>query len=211
MSNILSFTYVTFLAYIMPASIFLYLLHCCLDIEYGVDSKEFIVICFIALSVLVGFLFNALSTVVTSELFKTQQKRRDSIFFGRKGKRTTLYTLIDDSLPDEKTKIEYVYAIFNSHVPEHIYERRNWDWYFYQSSRNLLITSPFSISTLVWLAIRDTWPVAQWLTVFLSVLLILVILYFFASRQLGIYYGFYANTVVGYLLECRPEPSPSDE
>ena len=106
--------------------------------------------------------------------------------------------------------VEYVYAIFNSHVVEHVYARRNWDWYFYQSSRTILTTCPFSIAGLVLLAIRDTWPSALIAGVFVTTMVILAVLYFFMVRQLEIYYGFYVSVVLGHLLKLSAQAAGSD-
>ena len=217
MSNIASLTYETLLAYVLPAAIvellFLPFLSDRLNLRWDIDSAGYLVLGFIGLSVVVGLAFNMWGTVVTTKLVDFQQKKRNLIFFGDSGKPSVLLKYLEALYPDAKEqddKVELVYAIFNSYVVEHVYARRNWDWYFYQSSRNILTTCPFSIAGLVLLAIRDTWPSALIVGVFVATIVILAVLYSFMVRQLEIYYGFYVSVVLGHLLKQSAQAAGSD-
>jgi hypothetical protein len=211
MNNIASLTYETLLAYVLPAAIvellFLPLLNDPLlkgrlGLSWAPASAGYIVLGFIGLSVFVGFLFNIWSTVVTT-VTGWQQRNRNRILFGKSDRPSVLFECMKVLYPktNEQAKVDLVYAIFNSHVPEHVYARRNWDWSFYQASRNILATSPLSITALVLLAVRDAWPGTLIIGVFVAAILVLAAVYFFMLRQLEIYYGFYAHVVLGHLLE----------
>lgn len=216
MSNIASLTYETLLAYVLPAAIvellFLPLLYDRLNLRWDTDSAGYLVLGFIGLSVSVGLLLNMWGTVLTI-LSRIQQRKRNLILFGKSDKPSFLFQRMQALYPNtaEPQKVELVYAIFNSHVPEHIYARRNWDWSFYQASRNILTASPLSITALVLLAIRDTWPGTLIASVFVATIVILAVLYFFTLRQLEIYYGFYANVVLGHLLEQSAQAVGMDQ
>jgi hypothetical protein len=220
MPNIATLTYGTLLAYVMPASIvaLAFLPFYCdwLKRQWCPNLAGFFVLVFIGVSILVGFLINALATVVSIDL---QQKARDLIFFWeyerpslrkliflfrrKSDGPSVLSELMEELYPEykcEQEKVKLVYAIFNFHVREYIYARRNWDWYFYQASRNTLMASFVSIFAPILAGFRPTW---YWAYTTVGLVLTIVVLYLFALRQLEIYYGFYANVVLGHLLELK--------
>jgi len=248
MPNIATLTYGTLLAYVMPACIvalaFLPFYYDWLKCQWRPDLAGFFVLVFIGVSILVGFLINALATVVTAlprlqwswlqrkkikwivNLFKLQEIYRNIILFGKphKGEPSVLFKEMEILYPFEKLETlypekiknrqdkgdkikvqidvyaEYVYAIFNTHVREHVYARRNWDWYFYQASRNMLMASLLSIFAPILTGFRPTW---SWTCIVVGLVLTIIIiaLCLLALRQLEIYYGFYANVVLGHLLK----------
>jgi hypothetical protein len=212
MSNISNLTYETLLAYVLPAAIvellFLPLLSDRLNLQWDNASAGYLVLGFISLSIVVGLVFNMWGTVVTTKIIDLQRRKRNLILFGESDKPTILFEYLKTLYPNAKgqnDKIDLVYAIFNFHVAEHIYARRNWDWYFYQSSRNIFATCPFSITGLILLAIQYTWSITTIIGVFLATIVILILVYNFMVRQLEVYYGFYAAVVLGYLLGQLPQ------
>ena len=213
MSNIASLTYEVLLAYILPGAIvqlsYLVFIQKLWNLQWDLSSPSFL-LGFLGLSVAVGFLIDSLGHVLMNEW---QRSRRNLVWFGKPTSRSVLFHYMQTLYPsrnekdveDLETKVELIYAIFNSHVSEHVYARRNWEWTFHEASRNLLISSP--LTTIGFMLSGRTWSV--FLTVLISVSLIdYFILYKYMKWSLSTYYGYYASVVLGKLLEKSSE-SPS--
>jgi hypothetical protein len=165
---------------------------------------------FLGLSVAVGFLLDALGHLLVREW---QRRERNLVLFGKPDSRTVLFQYMELLYPNTKKadvedKVELVYAIFNSHVSVHVYARRNWDWTFHETSRNLLISSP--LTTIGLMLSASTWSVLLVTLIPISVALIdYFVLYKSMKWSLGAYYGYHASVVLGHLLDKSAQaPGP---
>jgi hypothetical protein len=215
--NISNLTFETLIVYIMPAAIVELLLLPLIgplignSMKWYTDSTLYSVLGFLGLSIVLGLFIDMFSVAVSSNF---QRKKRDTIFFGNQEKDNQekdnlLSYRLEKLYPESKSKdekVKLIYAIFNIHVQEHIYARRNYDWYFYQASRNTIASFFLYFIALAclacWLAIGNNLTI--YLIICISVIAIIVllpILYSFMISQLNIYYGYYVSVTLGYLLE----------
>ena len=162
------------------------------------------------MSVALGFLIDALGHLLVREW---QRRERNLVLFGKPDSRTVLFQYMELVYPNTKKadvedKANLVYAIFNSHVSVHVYARRNWDWTFHETSRNLLISSPLTTTGLMLSA--STWSVLLVTVIPISAALIdYFVLYKSMKWSLGAYYGYHASVVLGHLLDKSAQaPGP---
>jgi len=213
MSNIASLTNEVLLAYVLPAAIvelsFLQFIQNRWNFQWDLSTPSSI-LGFLGLSVAVGFLIDALGHLLVREW---QGGERNIVLFGKPDSRTVLFQYMELLYPNTKKadvedKVNLVYAIFNSHVSVHIYARRNWDWTFHETSRNLLISSP--LTTIGLMLSASAWSVLLVTLIPISVALIdYFVLYKSMKWSLGEYYGYYASVVLGHLLEKSAQaPGP---
>ena len=213
MSNIASLTNEVLLAYVLPAAIvelsFVQFIQNRWNFQWDLSTPSSI-LGFLGLSVAVGFLIDALGHLLVREW---QRGERNIVLFGKPDSRTVLFQYMELLYPNTKKadvedKVNLVYAIFNSHVSVHIYARRNWDWTFHETSRNLLISSP--LTTIGLMLSASTWSVLLVTLIPISVALIdYFVLYKSMKWSLGTYYGYYASVVLGNLLDKSAQaPSP---
>jgi hypothetical protein len=157
---------------------------------------------FLGLSVAVGFLIDAVGHLLVREW---QRRERNLVLFGQPDSRSVLFQYMELLYPNTKNadvedKVDLVNAIFNSHVSVHVYARRNWDWTFHETSRNLLISSPLTAIGLMLSA--STWSVLLVTLIPIGVALIdYFVLYKSMKWSLGTYYDYYASVVLGNLLD----------
>jgi len=216
MDGFTSVTYETLLAYVLPASIVEILILPFISSmipKWDKDTAVYLVLGFLGISIVIGLLINAFGTAITTtKIFDLQKKWRNVILFGKPKKPSVLSIYLDKYLkkvsPDKEyndlsERAEFVYAIFNVKVSEHIYSRRNWDWYFYQSSRNILISSPVTIILFIILSNQNHWLSSYVILTLLILIFCFWVIYKFMRRQLEIYYGYYASVVLGYLLKIE--------
>jgi hypothetical protein len=215
MDGFTSVTYETLLAYVLPASIVEILILLLISSKipgWDKDTTVYLILGFLGISIVIGLLINAFGTALTTKIFGLQKKWRNEILFGKPKKPSVLSIYLDKYLkkvsPDKEyndlsERAEFVYAIFNVKVSEHIYSRRNWDWYFYQSSRNILISSPITIILFIILSFQKQWLASYVILTLLVLFVCFWVIYLFMRRQLDIYYGYYASVVLGYLLKIE--------
>lgn len=242
MSNLASVAYEVLLAYVMPGAVvqlpFWLFARVNLEMEQADINTTGYVLVFFGFSIVLGFVINALATVVcTSELVEDRKRlqllsqnvmRKQILFKDDQGKETLLRKQLKEPMEpfgpiigDEK-RIQFVNAVFYAQVPEYVYARRNWDWYVYQSSRNLLFSLVLFWPLLLIIALSDvlsggtsTWSwngFALGIVVAFGTILVMVILSLFSRRQLENYYGYYRDVALGYWLKptadtVRQEPN----
>jgi hypothetical protein len=203
--SIANITFETLLAYVVPAAILESLFVPLIANRIMWDSQVglYFIIGFLGISVILGLLLDMWSVTVSTRLIRWQQNRRGEILFGKPDKRNTLFKYLETLYPNtsEKDKTSFIYAVFNNHVTEHIYSRRNYDWYFFQASRNTLTSFPFCLIALILLGNKYSWSLSIILAVGLVVIILILTIYIFMQSQLEIYYGYYVNVTLGYLLE----------
>jgi len=213
MSNFASLTNEVLLAYVLPAAIvelsFLRFIQNRWNLQWDLSAPSSI-LGFLGLSVAVGFLIDALGHLLVREW---QRRERNLVLFGKPDSRTVLFQYMELVYPNTKKadvedKASLMYAIFNSHVSVHVYARRNWDWTFHETSRNLLISSP--LTTIGLMLSASTWSVLLVTLIPISVALIdYFVLYKSMKWSLGTYYSYYASVVLGYLLDKSAQaPGP---
>jgi hypothetical protein len=214
MSNIASLTNEVLFAYVLPAAVvqlsFLPFIQSRWNLhwDFSVPSSLF---GFLGLSAAVGFLIDAMGHLLVREW---QRSERNIALFGKPESRSVLFQYLELLYPntrkaDLEHKVDLVYAIFNSHVPVHIYARRNWDWTFHETTRNLLISSPLTTIGLILSA--STWSVLQVTLIPISVALIdYFVLYKSMKWSLGTYYAYHASVALGRLLD-RSDQAPSPD
>lgn len=202
-------TFETLVAYILPAfllgSIYLPILD-----HYGIIDRGFTsiseILLVVVLTILVGILVNMASTVFLSGFVS---KSRDFVFYGTDENPSLLTKKMEEYYPhvsdEEWTPI--IYALFSRHVQGHVYTRRNYDWYFFMASRNLLVAFLILIPGLIWHAYAvKSWPVELTVIILLLSAGMIAVLLVFMKKALAVYYGYYVSIALGELLE-RPVPS----
>jgi hypothetical protein len=197
---------------LIPYLIYLSKVH---GIRWDLDLVGQYALSFAVLSVIAGLLLDMIAVAVTTKVWRFQQDKRNNIFFGSKGKRKLLWRLIADRYPNETRdddsdddRAALVYAIFNDCVSEYVFSRRNYDWYFAMFSRNIVVTYLIPSVGLGLVAHAFAWPIA-W--VGLALLIaggLFAVLRLFMFRQIEIYYGYYANVVLGHLLKQPASAAP---
>jgi hypothetical protein len=209
MEGLSELAYDLLLAYGLPGAItvLIYgaLLSNRLALRWDLNSAFWEVLGFVVISIVVGLLLDMISAATVSKIWRFQQKRRDGILFGVKEKRTLLWKRMNEIYPDtdEGERAQLVYAIFNAHVQQHIYSRRNWDWFFFMASRSIFVTSYIPLIGLALLAWQQAWQIGWNVLAAGTATLILFVVYHFMMRQLEIYYGYYANVALGHLLHSE--------
>ena len=202
--NISNLTFETLIVYVMPGAI-VFLLSISNILEWHPDLTLYTLLGFCGISIVVGLLINMVSVLIFSKLLNFQQKQRDTIFFGKPEAKTPLLDRLEKLYPDSTSeeKVKLIYAMFNIHVKEHIYARRNYDWYFYQTSRNTLTSLPLCLMALMW-GVDYGWSIVciGSIGAYVSIVaLIGRVLHLFMIKQLEIYYGYYVSVTLGHLLE----------
>ncbi len=197
-------TFETLVAYILPAflleSVWVPIISPIISVPFQLGTLSWMLYGLVV-TVLVGIIINALSTVFMSGL---ASKERNLVFFGAHGNPSLLKReiVIHYANVPEESHIDLVYALFNKHVCEHVYGRRNYDWYFYMASRNLVVMSPlFLVGLLVRTFITDAIPLFPAIVSMILTAGVSWGLFCFMLTEVRTYYQYYANVALGTMLE----------